>query len=124
MLILLHHRIQPKSCAMDNTQDFVHEIFVARCKDIGERPRKEDAAEFSNTFSNTCYWVGEDNYVIALRDARIGPNAAIAISKMLKNISKVTTVDLYGNGKGFILWCMLNSHSYSKCWSSSTCRCS
>ncbi len=34
--------------------EFLHEIFVARCKDIGERPRKEDSLEFEKFVESHC----------------------------------------------------------------------
>jgi hypothetical protein len=92
-----------------STQDFLHEIFIARCKDTGDRPRKDDATEFSNMVgSNVCYIADREAYVITLRECRLGPNTALTISKMIKNIPVVEKIDLYGNG--MYIWCMRTAH--------------
>jgi hypothetical protein len=34
--------------------EYIHDIFIARCKDTGERPKKEEAAQFKTQIQNRC----------------------------------------------------------------------
>ena len=34
--------------------EYIHDIFIARCKDTGERPKKEEAAQFKLQIQNRC----------------------------------------------------------------------
>ncbi len=34
--------------------EYIHDIFIARCKDTGERPRKEEASQFKKQVQTRC----------------------------------------------------------------------
>ncbi len=87
--------------------EYIHDIFIARCKDTGERPKKEEAAEFKKQIQEKCVgkrFIIEDDFdvrsenVFDLKETRIGPLAAAAISKVLRHTQNIFALDLYGNG--------------------------
>jgi hypothetical protein len=74
--------------------EYITDIFIARCKDTGERPKKEEAILFRKQVNARC-----KGHLFELRESRIGPLAAAAISKILKTNPAIKRLDLYGNGK-------------------------
>jgi hypothetical protein len=85
--------------------EYIHDIFIARCKDTGERPKKEEASQFKKYVQSKC--TGSS---FQLRESRIGPLAAAAIGKVLRSSHHITKLDLYGNGTYFTLFSTLLSN--------------
>jgi Leucine Rich repeat len=88
--------------------DVLHELFMALCKDVGERPSQDEAVQFKKRMQMRCRDAKVD-----MREMRIGPSTTIALAKALTiNTNShtppseerlalgrtVEKIDLYGNG--------------------------
>lgn len=84
--------------------EYVNEIYVSRCKDTGERPKKEDLTLFKKQVLNSTkgefvsHKVIQQGGALELRESRLGPITANSIVKLIKNNPFIRKIDLYGNG--------------------------
>jgi len=85
------------------TPEFLQDVFLSRCKDLGERVSAEQAETFLRTVTPRCKGM---EYVImaliavggvvGLRSTFLGVNASVSVAGGLKTVN-VKKLDFYGN---------------------------
>eukprot|EP00698_Gefionella_okellyi_P013676 TRINITY_DN3762_c0_g2_i1.p1 TRINITY_DN3762_c0_g2~~TRINITY_DN3762_c0_g2_i1.p1 ORF type:complete len:711 (-),score=147.03 TRINITY_DN3762_c0_g2_i1:254-2386(-) len=76
---------------MSVTNEFIHDVFLARCKDLGERLSPEEAEAFLKAMIDRCR-----DRTVNLRASFLGINASVSIAGGLRTVD-VEKLDLYGN---------------------------
>lgn len=75
-----------------NPDHITHDVFIARTKDTGERPTRQEAEAFAKLVSKNC----RANGAFSLPLARLGLNAIVPLVKLIKLLVP-TSINLRGN---------------------------